>query len=291
MVVIIFYLNSLVNHLDFDQKMPELPEVENIKLGLQHLASSEILRVFTSNYKLRYQSTLPLQQLQNKIITSITRRARYLLIYLSDNLLLLIHLGMTGNLCIKNNFHQHKYLHFACLIKKEQQEFWLEFSDIRRFGFVDLFYQHKLSQHKFLQYLGPEPLTDNFDANYLYKALKNKNLNIKTSLMDNKIVVGIGNIYANEILFASKILPTTISKKLNFIQITTLIENIKKILQIAIEHKGSSINNYRNANGNLGNFQQLHLVYSKKNCSICHNVIQKITQSGRSSYFCNQCQF
>ena len=271
--------------------MPELPEVENINIGLQHIVSANITEVFTSDYKLRYQSTLPLQQLQNKIILSITRRARYLLIYLSDNLLLLIHLGMTGNLCIKENFHQQKHLHFACLIKKEQQEFWLEFSDIRRFGFIDLFYQQNLINHKFLQHLGPEPLTDDFNPQYLSRVLKNKNLNIKTSLMDNKIVVGIGNIYANEILFASKILPTTISKQLNFTQILILIENIKKILQIAIEHKGSSINNYRNTNGKLGNFQQLHLVYSKKNCPTCGNKIQKITQSGRSSYFCNQCQF
>ncbi len=271
--------------------MPELPEVENVKLGLQHLVASEILQVFTSDYKLRYQSTLPLQQLKNKKIISITRRARYLLIYLSDNLLLLIHLGMTGNLCIKENFYQHKHLHFACLIKKEQQEFWLEFSDIRRFGFIDLFYQHHLIKNKFLQHLGPEPLTNDFNAKYLHKILKNKTLNIKTSLMDNKIVVGIGNIYANEILFVSKILPTTVSKTLDFTQIIILTENIKKILQIAIENKGSSISNYKNADGKSGNFQQLHLVYSKKNCPTCDNKIQKIMQSGRSSYFCNQCQF
>ena len=131
--------------------MPELPEVENINIGLQHIVSAEITQVFTSDYKLRYSSTLPLQRLENEKIIKITRRARYLLIYLSNNYLLLIHLGMTGNLCTKQQFHHHKHLHFACLLKKEQQEFWLEFSDIRRFGFIDLFSQQNLTNHKFLK--------------------------------------------------------------------------------------------------------------------------------------------
>jgi formamidopyrimidine-DNA glycosylase len=270
--------------------MPELPEVENINIGLQHIVSAEITQVFTSDYKLRYSSTLSLQQLENEKIIKITRRAKYLLIYLSNNYLLLIHLGMTGNLCTKQQLHHHKHLHFACLLKKEQQEFWLEFSDIRRFGFIDLFSQQNLINHKFLKNLGPEPLTNDFNTQYLLQALQNKNLNIKASLMDNKIIVGIGNIYANEILFVSKILPTTIAKTLDSHQIATLVANTKKILQTAIINKGSSINNYRNVDGNLGNFQQQHLVYAKKHCQICQDKIQKITQSGRSSYFCLQCQ-
>jgi formamidopyrimidine-DNA glycosylase len=271
--------------------MPELPEVENVKIGLQSIISAEIMQVFNSNHKLRCQSNISLQQLKNKKIISIQRRGRYLLIYLSDNYLLLIHLGMTGNLVIKDNFYHHKHLHFACLLEKEQQKFWLEFSDIRRFGFLDLFYQHDLMKHKFLQNLGPEPLDKNFNAKYLLQKLNNKNINIKTCLMDNKIVVGIGNIYVNEILFASKILPTTIAKILTIRQVQILVKNIKIILQQAIKNKGSSINNYRNANGDLGNFQQFHLVYAKKNCPTCKSKIQKITQAGRSSYFCQQCQF
>jgi formamidopyrimidine-DNA glycosylase len=140
--------------------------------------------------------------------------------------------------------------------------------------------------------LGPEPLTKNFNANYLFDKLRKKTMNIKTTMMDNKIVVGVGNIYINEALFNSRINPEIKANEISLENLEILVSNIKKILANAIDQGGSSIKNYVNSKGDLGNYQSNFNIYGKEgeNCVICDSKIKRLVQNGRSTFFCPQCQ-
>ncbi len=187
--------------------MPELPEVETICLGLeQQIIGKKIADIFTSDKNLR----LPfpenfISDLKNQQILSVKRRARYILINISQSLTLLVHLGMSGKLTYQNSTtksakHDHCKINFTdgtCLI----------YNDPRRFGLIDLVKEEKIPAHKMIKNLGPEPLEGKFDAKYLHAVLQGKKINIKTAMMDNKIVVGVGNIYINESLFESRVSP------------------------------------------------------------------------------------
>ena len=274
--------------------MPELPEVETIKTSLinANIINGKITEIFRSQYKLRTASTLDLKELTNLTIKKISRRARYLMIELDNQTSLIIHLGMSGRLLLKTTSPTTKHDHFALKINYQNDEKWLIFNDPRRFGLIDLIDNQNIKQHQLLAKLGPEPLSADFNHQYLANKLANKNINIKTSLMDNQIVVGIGNIYANESLFLSKILPLRSSKSINDAEIKNLVKSIKFILNQAIENKGSSINDYVDADGNIGNFQNNFKVYGRmnQNCIKCSNKIEKVIQNGRSSFFCQKCQ-
>ena len=175
--------------------MPELPEIETIKRGLETIKNNKIQQVFRSEKKLRIDNDLDLQSLINQKILSIERKARYLLINLSKNQTLILHLGMSGRITLNKNFHHLKHDHFACHLSSDE---WLIYNDPRRFGFIDLIENSEILNHKMLKNLGVEPLSSEFNEKYLEAQLKNKTSNIKTTLMDNKIVVGVGNIYINE---------------------------------------------------------------------------------------------
>ncbi len=274
--------------------MPELPEVETIKTSLinANIINGKITEIFRSQYKLRTASTLDLKELTNLTIKKISRRARYLMIELDNQTSLIIHLGMSGRLLLKTTSPTTKHDHFALKINYQNDEKWLIFNDPRRFGLIDLIDNQNIKQHQLLAKLGPEPLSADFNHQYLANKLANKNINIKTSLMDNQIVVGVGNIYANESLFLSKILPLRSSKSINDAEIKNLVKSIKFILNQAIENKGSSINDYVDADGNIGNFQNNFKVYGRmnQNCIKCSNKIEKVIQNGRSSFFCQKCQ-
>ena len=274
--------------------MPELPEVETIKTSLinANIINGKITEIFRSQYKLRTASTLDLKELTNLTIKKISRRARYLMIELDNQTSLIIHLGMSGRLLLKSTSPTTKHDHFALKINYQNDEKWLIFNDPRRFGLIDLIDNQNIKQHQLLAKLGPEPLSADFNHQYLANKLANKNINIKTSLMDNQIVVGIGNIYANESLFLSKILPLRSSKSINDAEIKNLVKSIKFILNQAIANKGSSINDYVDADGNIGNFQNNFKVYGRmnQNCIKCSNKIEKVIQNGRSSFFCQKCQ-
>ena len=274
--------------------MPELPEVETIKTSLinANIINGKITEIFRSQYKLRTASTLDLKELTNLTIKKISRRARYLMIELDNQTSLIIHLGMSGRLLLKTTSPTTKHDHFALKINYQNDEKWLIFNDPRRFGLIDLIDNQNIKQHQLLAKLGPEPLSADFNHQYLANKLANKNINIKTSLMDNQIVVGVGNIYANESLFLSKILPLRSSKSINDAEIKNLVKSIKFILNQAIANKGSSINDYVDADGNIGNFQNNFKVYGRmnQNCIKCSNKIEKVIQNGRSSFFCQKCQ-
>jgi formamidopyrimidine-DNA glycosylase len=269
--------------------MPELPEVETIRRDLEILHQQKIIAIYRSDKKMRLDSSVDLQKLVNAKINQINRQARYLLIDLDNKHTLIIHLGMSGRLSIVNKFSQLKHDHFACQISDQQ---WLVFNDPRRFGFIDLIENKNLPQHKMLAKLAVEPLSEQFNFQYLKAKLANKTLNIKTAIMDNKIVVGVGNIYASESLFDAKISPIRSANSLKDSELKKLVASIKKIISNAIEQKGSSISDYYDAKGNLGNFQNNHLVYDKANqpCRVCDNEIIRIVQNARASFYCQKCQ-
>ncbi len=269
--------------------MPELPEVETVRRGLQNLIGKKIIKTFRSEKKLRFASELNLINLNSAKINDISRRARYLIIHLSNENSLIIHLGMSGKITVQSQFKKLKHDHFSC---KFDDDKWLIFNDARRFGFVDLVPTQNLKTHKMLIQLGPEPLSAEFNWQYLIKKIADKKTNIKTTMMDNKIVVGVGNIYINESLFDSGISPIRNANSLTENEVKKLTSSIKKIINNAIELGGSSISDYVTASGELGNFQNTFKVYgrAKEKCLLCKKLIQKIVQAGRSSFFCQNCQ-
>ena len=269
--------------------MPELPEIETIKTGIQSIKNTQILQIYRSIHRLRIASSLNLSDIKNYEIKNISRRARYLIIELSNQKSLIIHLGMSGRITISKKFYKLKHDHFALMLNTGE---WLIYNDPRRFGFVDLIHSKNIKNHKMLKNLGPEPLSNEFNSDYLSHQIAYKNINIKTLMMDNKIVVGVGNIYINESLFDAKISPLRSAKSLSKKEIKKLTDSIKKIIGNAIKMGGSSISDYQNPQGEFGSFQTVHKVYDRSNqkCFLCNCNIERIVQNQRSSFFCKNCQ-
>ena len=286
--------------------MPELPEVEIVKLSLKKtIKSKKILKVKVNNRNLRFKIQKDFEALlKRRKIIDVNRKAKYLIIILDDNKYLIMHFGMSGTLhLLKKEFdfkntnlsfykgpnfpskHNHIELFF--------DEFKIVYNDPRRFGFVK-FLNSKKELVKFLKNFGIEPLEKKFNIKYLKKILNNKNKNIKNILLDQKYISGIGNIYANEILFFSKINPNKLGKKINISEMKKLLVFSKKVLRKAIKKGGSTIRDFKNAEGTKGSFQDEFKVYNKDGfkCpnSLCAKFIKKITISNRSSFYCPDCQ-
>ncbi|QJC32265.1 bifunctional DNA-formamidopyrimidine glycosylase/DNA-(apurinic or apyrimidinic site) lyase [Enterobacteriaceae endosymbiont of Donacia versicolorea] len=270
--------------------MPELPEVEVIKNMIKPFLKGKIINYsIIRNRKLKYFISKYIINIKNQKIFDIKRRGRYIIIILLNNTII-IHLGMTGKLFLihKQNLSYSKHDHIDLIVNNNLI---LRYTDIRKFGFW-LWEKKNYKNNIFLQRLGPEPLEDSFNNIYLYNITQKKSIFIKIILMNNNIVTGIGNIYANESLFLSRILPTRKSNTLTFKEITFLVKNIKFILNKSIKHGGSSISNYNQPNGNVGNFYKYFFVYGKKDklCKICKKKIIRIFLRKRSTFFCNKCQ-
>ena len=274
--------------------MPELPEVETVKSGLEkRFLNKTIAKVTHSDKKLRH----PLPEnivniLTNATIKSFYRRAKVLFIHLDNGYSLIFHLGMTGKIVFDINTvadHLHKHNHFNIYFDDET---YLIFNDIRRFGYVDLCKTDEIEQLDYIKNLAPEPLTDEFNVNYLFDKLKNKQIAIKVAIMDNPTVVGVGNIYACESLFKAGIHPKTPSNKVSKKKLEVLVNEIKETLKIAIAKGGSTLKDYVQADGSLGYFQHEFFVYGKHNedCKVCGTKIDKITLGQRSTFFCPKCQ-
>ncbi len=286
--------------------MQELPEVEIVKLSLKKtITSKKILKVKVNNRNLRFKIQKDFEALlKRRKIIDVNRKAKYLIIILDDNKYLIIHFGMSGTLhLLKKEFdfkntnlsfykgpnfpskHNHIELFF--------DEFKIVYNDPRRFGFVK-FLNSKKELVKYLKNFGMEPLEKKFNIKYLKKVLNNKNKNIKNILLDQKYISGIGNIYANEILFFSKINPNKLGKKINIREMKKLLVFSKKVLRKAIKKGGSTIRDFKNAEGTKGSFQDEFKVYNKDGfrCpnSLCAKFIKKITISNRSSFYCPDCQ-
>ncbi len=276
--------------------MPELPEVETTRRGISpHIVGQILTHTVVRVPQLRW--AMPdLQLLAGATLTHIDRRAKYLLLHMQKTaesgqmLTLMIHLGMSGSLrVIPEHTPAQKHDHVDWCFANGQC---LRLTDPRRFGAVFLFPSDEVNSHPRLAGLAPEPLSPAFDVAYLTCVLKARQKNIKACLMDNHLVVGVGNIYANEALFQANIHPETPSGLLQHTQITRLHHAIQSILRAAIDAGGSSLRDYVHADGSLGFFQQQYFVYGRKNepCRVCKTTIISLTQQTRSSFFCPQCQ-
>ena len=276
--------------------MPELPEVETVSLGIKSkLLNHKISKVIVKRRDLRFRMDTKLEQkITNTKINSVSRRAKYILINLDNGLTVIIHLGMSGRIVVEDlksskNVFKHTHLEIITTGKKK-----MKFIDPRRFGSVLLHETNNLNTHKLIKNLAPEPLSKEFNATYLFKALKGRSANIKSIIMNQFIVVGVGNIYASESLYKAKIRPCRQAKSLSLTECVLLAKSIKKVLKRSIKLGGSSINDYSLVDGNLGFFQSEFEVYGKegKICrkKTCHSKILRIVIAQRSSFYCSKCQ-
>lgn len=272
--------------------MPELPEVEVICQGLKsHVEGRLIEKISCGPKELRL--TIPRAALQGKIcgtrISSLKRRAKYLLFEMDNGCRLLIHLGMTGRLGIfsaKAPRALHDHLIFSLDDGME-----MRYNDTRRFGFIAV-ENGAGDTADLLAKLGPEPFWPEFNAEYLKKRAGKRLQPVKNFLMDSQVVVGIGNIYANETLFAAGILPTTPIGSLSQKQWQIIVDKGREILAQAIKSGGTTISDYLNASGKPGYFQLELTVYGRAGemCKKCQATIEKLTIAGRATFFCPHCQ-
>ena len=286
--------------------MPELPEVEIVKQSLaKKIQEKKIKKVIIKNRNLRFKIPLKFEELlQNKIIKKVTRFSKYIILNFSDGSFCLIHLGMSGTIHLikKNNFNEFTNTSFynSPILPEKHNHIEIQFQDLkvvyndpRRFGFFK-FVKNKQELIYRFSHLGPEPFFKNFDLMYLLQYFINKNKDIKSFLLDQKFVSGIGNIYASEILFLSKIIPTRHAMKLSKAECKKIIFFSKSVLTKAIKKGGSSIRNFKNTSGQNGNFQKEFKVYQRENLNClsvkCRGKIKKIFISNRSTFFCNTCQ-
>ena len=286
--------------------MPELPEVEIVRRSLdKKIRKKKVKKVIIRNRNLRIKIPSTFKKfLENKTINKVLRFSKYLIIYLQNNEFCLIHLGMSGTIHLidfktKKNFTNLSFYNSPFLPNKHNHieiifdEFKIVYNDPRRFGFFQIIKNQKELQNKFF-YLGPEPFDKNFNLKYFLQIVKNKQKTIKDLLIDQKFVSGIGNIYASEILFLSKINPKKKSKLLSDKECSRIILNSKKVLSEAINKGGSSIRNFKNIEGIKGGFQDSFKVYQRNglNCKRtgCKGIITKKVIANRSTFFCNTCQ-
>ncbi|BAF61439.1 bifunctional DNA-formamidopyrimidine glycosylase/DNA-(apurinic or apyrimidinic site) lyase [Candidatus Vesicomyidisocius calyptogenae] len=268
--------------------MPELPEIETIKRGLTSLIiNQKVNKAILHRENLRWVIPKHLSTtLTNQLISTIDRRGKYLLIKFKVGTLI-IHLGMSGSIKVVNtNTPLLKHEHFELQLKNGTS---MRLKDPRRFGAV-LF--SKDGSHKLLDSLGVEPLKTSFYDGYLYQKSRNKQQNIKAFIMDNKIVVGVGNIYACESLFMAGINPKLKAGSISKTRYNVLTQCIKNILTQAIEAGGTTLQDFVQVNGNPGYFTQNLSVYGCKNkkCYRCKGIIIKFVQNQRSTFYCKKCQ-
>jgi len=268
--------------------MPELPEVETVRAGMErHLVGRRITRVTTSNKPLR--QPLPrarLRALKGDRFVAARRRAKFLLLDLESTRTVLVHLGMTGNLLFRPGGHKHDHVVFTL-----DEGPPLVYADSRRFGMVLVLTPDELATCSHLTRLGPEPLASDFDAEYLKARCQRRTRPIKTVIMDSQIVVGVGNIYASEALFRAGIRPATPAGRLGRERLARLVREIKTVLRESIRQGGTTISDYQGA-GEGGRFQQRLAVYGRagENCLVCDAPVESAVLAGRSTFYCRRCQ-
>ena len=286
--------------------MPELPEVEIVRQSLnKKIIQKTIKKVIVRNRNLRIKVPRNFKKiLKNQKILNVDRFSKYLILFLSGRNKLLIHLGMSGTIHLlkhgKESFLTNtsfynspklpdKHNHIEIFFDK----FRLVYNDPRRFGFFEIIKdQHSLEKR--FEKLGPEPFNSRFNTNYIFDNLKDKKKNVKNFLLDQNFVSGIGNIYASEILYLSRINPAKEGRSINKAECRKISKNSKLILQNAIKRGGSSIRDFQDVSGKKGSFQKNFKVYQREGSKCkridCKGLIQKKNFSNRSTFFCAFCQ-
>lgn len=273
--------------------MPELPEVETTKRGIApHITDNSVTDVKIRQPKLRWPVPSDLAQiLMGKSLTSVERRAKYLLLYFNHQRqhALMIHLGMSGSLRICSpNESPLKHDHADILFSNGNC---LRYSDPRRFGCI-LWLESAPQEHPLLQHLGLEPLSEEFNGQYLWDKSRGKQVAVKQFVMDQKIVTGIGNIYASEALFMAGIRPTRAAGKVSKTKYDVFVDAAKMILERSITQGGTTLRDFVGGDGKPGYFAQQLLVYGKKGkpCPTCKTLLKEVRLSNRSSVYCPTCQ-
>lgn len=282
--------------------MPELPEVETVMRGLQpSMEGAVIAQAQVNRPDLRWPFPERMaERLTGARVVALRRRSKYILAELDRSETLLVHLGMSGRMTVSGDplgqfVHDHpqaaKHDHVVFDMENGAR---VTFNDPRRFGAMDLIDTAGLAEHKLLRVLGPEPLGNDFHEDHLIAAFKGKNTPVKSALLDQGIIAGLGNIYVCEALFRAQISPTRKAGQLAAARIAALVPIIRQVLEEAIIAGGSSLKDFRQANGELGYFQHSFDVYGREAepCKRqgCGGTIARITQSGRSSFYCGKCQ-
>lgn len=290
--------------------MPELPEVETIKCGLEpSLTHAKIIAAKQHRADLRYPFPENfVSHLIGSQIVGLGRRAKYLLIHLDNDETIISHLGMSGSWILEDQsigtYHHDKqrlikHNHFAMDIETPKGRiFHLVYNDPRRFGFMLITKTKDLAFHKLLANLGPEPTGNSLSGDYLNHSLRNKKTSLKSALLDQRLIAGLGNIYVCEALWRSRLSPlrrsSTLGEKTSLAckQSELLAENIRNVIADAIKAGGSTLRDYVHTDGSLGYFQHRFSVYQceGKPCPQCGKPIIRTVQSGRSSFYCEHCQ-
>lgn len=282
--------------------MPELPEVETVRRGLLPVLDGAVIdRAEVNRPDLRWPFPDRMaDRLTGKRVTALRRRSKYILADLDSGETLLVHLGMSGRMLVSGaqlgsfhhdhpapQKHDHVVLHMGNGAR-------ITFNDARRFGAMDLMRTETADQHMLLAGLGPEPFGNDFNEPYLAGRLKGRKTPIKSALLDQRIVAGLGNIYVAETLFRARISPLRLAGDIVEAQLHTLVPVIREVLAEAIEAGGSSLRDFRQANGELGYFSKRFQVYDREGdpCETpgCAGTITRTVQSGRSSFWCPSCQ-
>ncbi len=270
--------------------MPELPEVETTCRGIApHIQHKHVTDVIIRQSGLRWPVPNDLkQQLIGHPVNEISRRGKYLLLHFVNGTVI-IHLGMSGNLRIVTPDQPVKKHDHVDIVFTDNTI--LRFNDPRRFGCV-LWTEQPVEQHSLLSKLGPEPLSDNFNVEYLHQQAKGKKTAVKSLLMDSHVVVGVGNIYANEALFMAGIHPTRAAGRISLTRYKVLTDKIKIVLRQAIEQGGTTLKDFVNEAGKPGYFQQQLNVYGRVNqpCINCQQTLKEIRLNNRSTVYCPHCQ-
>lgn len=282
--------------------MPELPEVETVRRGLEPAMSGQVIaRARVNRPDLRWPFPPRMaERLTGQTVLRLRRRSKYILADLSSDETLLIHLGMSGRMLISGDplgqfVHDHpapeKHDHVVLDMANGAR---ITFNDPRRFGAMDLMPTSGAEAHPLLSKLGPEPLGNSFDETYLVAALKGRNTPVKSALLDQRIVAGLGNIYVCEALFRAGISPMRRAGRIARTRVAILVPVIRVVLQDAIEAGGSSLRDFRQADGELGYFQHRFDVYDRESQPCrrdgCTGTVRRVVQSGRSSFYCASCQ-
>ena len=279
--------------------MPELPEVETVRRGLLPvLEGRTITRATAYRPDLRFPLPKDLgKAVSGRTVIGIERRAKYLLLRLSGDMILLSHLGMSGRYRVYSDpppaLEKHDHVEFIT-----DQGTTIRYNDPRRFGFIDLFSVTEAETHKLLADLGPEPLSNAFDGPELAKRLGDRRTSIKAALLDQRVVAGVGNIYACEALFRAGISPKRMAKTVKGGRAEKLATSVRNVLNEAIAAGGSSLRDHRQTSGELGYFQHNFAVYGRAGepCQGCggagdgNGVVKQIVQTGRSTFYCSICQ-
>lgn len=274
--------------------LPELPEVENVCISLKKQIPSGLELKQIEFFRMDLRFIIPTKQLLgliNERLVTIERRGKYI-IFIFTRGIMISHLGMTGHWRVsqtipKSEKHDHVQLQFR------NSSLYLTYNDPRRFGYLDFINSlDQLKKHKLFIHLGLEPLSEDFTAELLKKMSQKSERAVKIFLMDQKNILGIGNIYASEILFQAKVKPQKKANQLTLLQWQKVVFYSIKILKHAIQLGGSSIKDYRNTNGQSGKFQNQHQVYGKKgeSCRTCSSIIKSEVLGGRATFWCSHCQ-